>query len=374
MSGRADVPAEPLIRDGRIGWPEAAAILFMSEVMKAFLAFPERMAKGAMTAAWVVPIASALLSAVWIAAMVALLKRYPGLNLIDVSKKLAGRTVGALLGIAFFAYSAGLCAACAYQIGSALISTYLPRTPLSFLLILGFALGAYVAASGTEVVGRLCVVWGIFTACSVLLLVLLTIPSWGTEQFYPLLGPGVGALAKTAFVRQAVYSEIMVLGVIAAYIRKPRDIGRAAIWGTVASAVMLTVVVIAAHMVLTYPRLIQQSASLLRVARRVYLGRFFQRFDSLFVLIWLGSGVVRMGLGVYAGSIALASAFGLRAYRPLTPLVALATLVCASLIPDTSTSVIIDFDILRPYGVILIMGWPLAMFALSRLRPRRRRP
>ncbi|MGE5484230.1 MAG: GerAB/ArcD/ProY family transporter [Ignavibacteriales bacterium] len=359
--------------EGHIDWIEAVGIIVTYDVTKAFLIFPERMARDGITAGWTIPVFSALISILWLWPLVVVLRSHPGKNLVEVTGSLAGRAAALLVGLVYYAYILGLGATGAREITSALKVVVLPLTPASFLLGLGLVISLYIAYQGIEVLGRLCVIHATATIAVIILLSLIWAKSWNARLLFPLLGPGPGRLAVACVSRQAMYGEVLGLGIVAAYLRDPaEETGKTARWCLALSAFTLTLTVVTAMMVFPYPALVRIPMPFLRVSRLIYIGRFFQRLDALFVLVWLGAGMAKVSVGHYLAAVTLATALGLKTYKPLVILSGLIGFTIAWLIPDYSTAIILDFDIVRPYGNILLAGWPITLFLLDRWKGRNR--
>ena len=370
---RAGWKAQPTIPDGHIDVVQAAALLVVFDIAKAFLVFPERMARSAETAAWSVPLMSAALSALWLVPLVYVLKAHPRRNLVEITRERAGGFLAVVFGILYYGVVVGLIATGANEIGGALTMSVLPLTPPYVLRLAGFGAALYVASRGTEVFSRTCAAVAPFIILMVVALLLLSSPSWHLVNFTPLLGPGLKQLLATFLVRQAIYFELTGLGFVAVYLRNVEDTGRVAFISTVVSAVVLGIVVTAIQLVLPYPYLERQTAPFLRIARDVYLGRFFQRFEVVFIPAWLSNGVLDLAAGTYVGGLVLASVVKVGNYKVLSALTAVIAVTVSLLTPNVATAIVADFDIIRPYDVPFIYVWLVVLTVLTWLHGRTRK-
>ena len=295
------------IAAGHLGWLEVTAIILIYAMTKIFQIFPTRMAMKAQTAAWTVPIFSGILSALWIWALVSVLKANPGKDIISITRSLFGPYVAFVLGIVFYLYNLGIVGTSMGEMAETVATILLPLTPTVFLMAVTLLVSLYVALKGLEVVGRVSiavasVMLGLFAAVST-----LSINMWVLDSVFPLLGPGVATLLKTYVVRQAIFGEVLSLGVVAPYLRKPNDVGKVATHGTILIATALSLAVLTCQMVFPYPSLTRTVAPLLRVTRIVNLGRFFQRTDALLAPVWLIVGHMQVAIGILVASLAFAS-------------------------------------------------------------------
>lgn len=336
--------------------------------MKAFLAFPEQIARSGLTAAWFVPLGSALVSVFWMWPLAQLLAAYPGRNIIDITRKLFGRVLGTLSGFLLFSLGLALCAPCSHQTAQIMKMAILPRTPIFAIYILGFGVSLYIASLGIEVLGRISLVGVFVLVLSVMILLIFNVSYWSLTAFTPWLGPGVLPLLKTSALHQTTYDELLILGIVAPYLRVRRTIRPASFASLWISALVLTLVVIASQMTLSYPRLIIQTAAFLRVARKIFLGKFIQRLDAMFLTVWLIVSIIRTSLSLYSSTMGLCTALRKQNFRALMPVTVALTLVGAMLIPGLSEAVVLDFDIVRPFSLPVLIVWPWALYIVHRIK------
>lgn len=365
--GGSPIPA------GHIGWPEAVAMLVIVTVIKAFEFLPSRLASQAQTAAWTVPIFSGILSVPWLWALVSVLKANPGKDIVSITRSEFGPFVAFLFGAACFAFNIGITATVVRESTDAVGAVLLPLTPEMFFIALQLTVALYIALKGPEIVGRVSIPV-CFAAIGLLaLLATLSIGMWVRDSIFPLLGPGIPQLLKTYFVRQSVYTELLSLGLLAPYLRRPDDVGKVAARSMALAIAAITVAVLVCQMVFPYPSLTRVIEPLLRVSRILSLGRFLQRTDALLAPAWIITGHMHIAISILVGSLTLASTLNIKALGLPTVFTAAAVLGLTFLIPDMSTGIVVGFDILRPYSVVLLNVWPIALWAATRFRSRAKR-
>lgn len=348
-------------------------MLVILAVMKVFEFLPSRLASQAQTAAWTVPVFSGLLSVPWLWALVSVLKANPGKDIVSITRSEFGPHVAFLLGIAFYAFNIGITGTVVRESTDAIGAVLLPLTPEMVLISLGLAASLYIALKGPEVTGRVSIPV-VFAMLGLLaLLATLSIGMWVRDSIFPLFGPGIPQLLRTYFVRQSVYTELLALGMLAPYLRRPDDMGKVTVRSMALAVAAMTIAVLVCQMVFPYPSLTRVIEPLLRVSRILNLGRFLQRTDALLAPAWLITGLVHVAISILIGSLALASTLNGKSMGLLTTITAVAVLVLAFLIPDMSTGIVWGFDILRPYSVVLLYVWPIALWAATRYRSRTKR-
>ncbi|QUL98309.1 MAG: GerAB/ArcD/ProY family transporter [Candidatus Fermentithermobacillus carboniphilus] len=353
------------IDDGRIDWVEAAGLVVTFEITKAFLVFPEKIAKEGLTAAWTIPLVSGLLASLFIWVLVVVSKAHPGMNLIQITNYLAGPTVGFIAGVALYLYLMIIIVTGFREVADVLITVYMPLTPLGFFLASAYAVVFYVAFQNTETLARISVLTSTVVVGMAIILAALSIGRYNTDLVFPPLGPGLIPLFKKYGVRQSIYGEFLSLGMIAAYLREPRQVGKVAAVSLGISIFTFTLVVLTCQMVFPIPSLLRVSAPFLRVARVIKLGRFFQRLDSLFVFVWLGVSLLQAAVAIYLASLVLATVFHLQSHKPFVVLNVVAAYFGSWAIPNLAAALTIAFDLARPYGLLLLDIWPPTLLVLT---------
>ena len=372
LASRAQPLSEPL--QGHIGWVEASGLLLITLLSKVFLIYPVRMAMDGQTAAWSLPILSGMLSAIWLLPLSAVLSNHPGQGIIEITRALLGKFLAFLFGILYYVSQLALIALSASEISDALTGVMLPRTPRAFLLTAGLAIALYLATKGLETVARMSVPLTVVVILYLIATSALSLNQWNADSVFPLLGPGAIRLAKSAVVRQYMYGEILSLGILAPYLQEPKQAGRIA-WGcTLVSGAVFILVVLTCQMVFPYPTLSHAVEPVLRVTRLIYLGRFFQRFDAILSPIWLSTATLRVAAGIALLSTALSAVTSIKSLGVLMALTAAATGVLAAMVPDMATNMILSFDVVRPYSVILLMAWPIALWIADKAKRPADRP
>ena len=85
---------------------------------------------------------------------------------------------------------------------------------------------------------------------------------------------------------------------------------------------------------------------------------------------WLAAGHVQIAIGILVASLALGSTLNTKRLNLLTVITAALAVGASQLLPNMATVMVVDFDILRPYSVILLDTWPIALWAASLYRKR----
>ncbi|MDP2856612.1 MAG: GerAB/ArcD/ProY family transporter [Bacillota bacterium] len=362
------------IPQGHIGWLELTAILVVMATAKIYLIYSERMLRAGATASWSIPLIAGVLSLGWLLPLVHLLQKYPGKSLIEITRQLAGRPLAWAFGLVLFAYLLVVTATALEEVATILAIGILPLSPVRYLALIILAFAFALAMLGLEPLGRLCVFVIAGAFISIIVLALVSTPTWNYHHLFPLQGLGIAKVFAAGAISQAMYAEFIVIGLLTPYIRfrsgKSARIRRSVKWAWASSILIFTTVVLGVQMILPYPAGVNDAAPLLRAARELYLSRFFQRFDVVFLFFWIVAAVAQLAIGLYSAGLALSSAFSIHNHRPLVLLTAVLSLAYVQYVYDYSFTVVLDFDLMRPSSTVFVYVWVFVVLALSYLRRR----
>ena len=199
----------------KIGTREATAATVYFLSTKLLISFPQHMAEIGQTAAWIVPIISFAVATVGFLVMTALVKRYPGKNIVEASEEAGGPVLGTIASLGYFAFFFSSTALLIREFSETVSTALLPRTPLSVIMAV-FILATFVAVYlGIEAITRAASVGMPLIIGTLILLNLLLLPQSNFDSIFPLFGPGPGKLIYNGIIHSAIAGEVMFLSIIA---------------------------------------------------------------------------------------------------------------------------------------------------------------
>jgi spore germination protein KB len=319
-------------QEGKIDYREGLGLAFAAIATKTFLQVPSAFVAVGEMAAWQLPLVATLVSLVAFLPLVALLRRFPGQGIGAIAEETAG-WFGVLLTLAMALYFSVLGSVVLRNVAETFIATLLPETPPSVFLLALTGCAAFSSYRGIETLGRTA---SLFLPVSVLVVVSIVLLSWNRFHWpwlFPFWGRGFDVTIADGTLAAGGLSEVVILAAIGYAFRSAPELDRAGRNAILLSGLMLFAITIA--LVLSFGRqeAAEQSFPAYMIARNIYLGRFFQRVESLFVVAWFFGAAIKLSV-LFHGSLALLTdALRLPAYRPVIP--ALAVLWYAgSLLPE----------------------------------------
>lgn len=352
---------------GKIGMAEAISLCIVFIVTKIFLSFQVPIIDTANNAGWLAVLAASLIGVLGYLIIEAVLKRYPGKNIVEIGEELVGPVFNSFFSLGYLLFFIFLVAMGLRQFSERVITSFVEEMPISFAVFSFMAGVIIVSYLGLEAITRTSRLFSPILLVMFVLLIIASFPYWRMQYIYPLLGGGIAAIGKTAVTKGGMMAEIFILAVVNQSLpeKRLRAIGT---WSLAVSGFIFIITVLTTQMVFPYPVNAELSLPTFELAKIIYLGRFFQRLETAFMPIWAMSGLISLTIGIYAASFIAAAMLKIPYYRPLIlPLSVIA--IAVSFIPDNiAQAVIWDNNILRNYAWTVTIIPPLIYLLLGRLK------
>lgn len=351
---------------------EAVVLLTMSNMAKIFLSFPRSLVEVAGEAAWISSLAGLVLVLFQVVLFYTLLKNHPGKNIVDLTGEALGKIVGTAANVSYVLYFTAVGALFTRIYSEALLLTALPRTPISVVSTGYIAMALLGSYLGLEAMARSARITYPFVVAGISVLLLSLMPQWDATQLFPVLGNGPAGILEGA-VAAGASTEILLSAVIVLSFHGPGMFGKITARAMLMGFAYLTLLEIV--LILTILPITAQEYTLpfYELSRLIFLGRFIQRVESIFIIIWGFIGMIKVALTLYAAAVTLAGTFRLPDYQPLIWPLALIFFVSSLLPPDLPTTVEIESEYLRWAAWLITVIFPTLVLAADRLRNRGKR-
>ena len=341
-----------MVKEGTVGPAEAIILLAISSMARIFQPYPRSLVETCGSAAWMAPLGGLAVALTGVFVLSLVLKKSPGNTIIEITEQACGPVIGIVLNLVTVVFFMSVCSLFIREFSEALIIAALPNTPLSVIstsyIIVGL-LGAYLGIEALARTARLTYLY-ILGGIAVLLLALL--PQWNVNDLFPLLGMGPLNVFGLGTYSTAAVTEVIFAAVLVQAFGGTEKFGKIGARSMLIGFVFLMALM--ATMVMTLGRNASMEATLpfYNLSRDIYLGRFFQRVEALFVIIWSLIGGLKIALTLYGASVALARTLKLPDYRPLIWPLGLSIFITSLLPLDMPAAIKLDMNFLRPLALV----------------------
>jgi spore germination protein (amino acid permease) len=357
-------------KTGSFGPAEAIILLAISNIARVFLPYPRLLTEIGASATWMTPLGGLVVALFGIYLMYLVLKKKPGHTIIEITEHAFGPVLGTLINLLTVVFFIAVGTLFAREFSEAILIAALPSIPISAISISYLVMGMLGAFLGIEALARTARLSYPYIFGGIVILLLALIPQWSIYNLFPLLGNGPLQVFGSGTFSTASGTEIIFAAVIIQSmggVDQFRLVGyRAMLLGFATFIAILLVINLTFH----WETMAENTLPFYRLARGIYLGRFLQRVESVYVIIWSVVGFIKIAVTIYGAAVALARTLKLPDYRPLLwPLVVI-MFILSVLPPDLPTTVKLDAQWLRPFALIPNYLWPLLILMAYRLKRR----
>lgn len=353
-----------------IGIREATSVGIIFVITKIFLPFPREVVELGGTAAWLIVLIAVILCPLscWgIRGVITNAKK--GSSLITATEEIMGPFFGSLINIAYFSFFFLLTFIVLREFSDIIVTDILPKTPLAVVLLALLLPVSMIARSGIEVLGR--VSWltiGIIIASLVVLIIGGLMTYADPKALTPIWGTGRTKLVKSGLVQSSLFMELLVFGFIAPRMRRKKEWVKAAWWCIVISSLILLSTIITYLYVFPYPTGLRVNSPLLEISRLIIAGRWIQRVESIFLIVWLLCTVIKLSVGLYCSAATMSQMLKLPKDRMLVFPLAILIFYLALWPANETLAVNLEKEIIRTYGSILSIILPILTWWVGAIR------
>lgn len=349
----------------KIGHREALTLLTIMMSAKVFLSFPRDMALLGDSGGWIIVLFAGIISLIGFYFLNSLIHKYPFQSIIQISHNLTGGFLGMVLGIIIFVFFLLITSLMLRKFAESFILAILPRTPISTIMIFFLVLLIYATMLGIETLSRVAWFFGPYLLIALLTILFFALPQGSMSNLTPVLGTGLLPILKHSVVHISMFSEILLLGLIAPLVRKQDKIFGVGNYSLIIAIFINLVVTLTSIVVFNYVAAGRIIFPIFQLARLITYGEFIQRVEAVFVFLWFFTAGIQLGGLFYGSVISFAETFHIKEYRPLTFPIALIVLTL-SILPASMTDTILlnDFTLSNYYwGTAL--GIPFLLWFIS---------
>jgi spore germination protein KB len=305
-----------MIERGRISNTQAAMLSITSLTIIGHLILLTVIFAQSKQDGWIAAIFGSILGLVGIIALAKLSQCYPGLTLIEILFQhfsWVGKIIGTLYLFYFY-----IMVILATRLFAEAYQHIMVETPTWAFVTVILLLTSFIVYLGLETLGRLN---QIMLPVLVFFAVAVVFLTMGENKDYsnllPILGQGVGPVAKGSLSVMAWYGEFVIMGMVLPYVECPKKLVKTGIWsgaitllfflGPITGPIALFGPVEAAKM--TFPTFSE--------VRYITAGAVINRFDTIAILFWTVGLMIRIALFFYGLSLGIGQALRLPSYQPL---------------------------------------------------------
>ena len=215
-----------------------------------------------------------------------MLKQFPGSDILDISQFLSGNFFKNLIGTVFILYFIITSGFLLRNFCEGLKIVYYPLTNIIFILLL-FIIGIGISNSmGFNSTIRTTTLIFPLILISIVLLFFGNINNFSFNRIFPILGEGFSSTFLTGLTNIGAFSGIAYIYFLPPFLKEPEKLKKISILSILFSGLFILICIATLLFMFSIFVNTDEIMPLFTASRYIEFGSFFQRFESIFLLIW----------------------------------------------------------------------------------------
>lgn len=238
-----------------------------------------------------------------------LLRKFPGMDIIDISELVGGKVFKNIVGTIFIVFFIVSSSMLLRNFCESLKIIYYPMTDIVFIIAF-FVIAVYIG-NGLDFSATLKTNLIILPVVlvSIVFLFCANMKIFSVEKMFPILGEGVYNTFVAGLINVASFGGIAYLYFLPPLLKEPEKFKKIAIASIGTSVIYLIFSIATLLFMFSFFTTVSEITPLYTAARYIEIGTFFQRLESLFLLIWILA---------FACYISIVSKFSMNIFQKLT--------------------------------------------------------
>lgn len=219
--------------------------------------------------------------------MLICLKIFHGLDIIDISEYLGGKFFKTIFGFIFIAYFLINSSILVREFAEGLKVVYYPMTAIIYIVCF-FVLASFITNNfKLSSIAKTNLLVIIFVFFSIVFLFIGNFPNYSFQQIFPILGKGLTNTFITSLNNIYAFGGIVFLYFMPPLLKEPEKFKKIAISSILFNILYLFLAISCIIFMFSYVGDANDIMPLYSAARFLQFGTFFERLESLFLLIWI---------------------------------------------------------------------------------------
>ena len=265
---------------------------------------------------WFVVLTGFAISLGIIGIYIALMKRYPHKNILQMFEAVFGVYAGKIVSALYFFYFLSLAALNSRDVGNFVVGYILPDTPMIAVLVMFIFICSWAVRSGAETLVRFSFLFVVVSFIVIFLIYVLLVKDMKFSNLLPAFTlPPVKYVQGTHIVAVIPFCEIVVFLMMAPCLKEQDKAARSFLLGLLIGGITLLAIVI--RDIVTLGNLINIVAlPSYEAVKLIDIANILTRMEVLYAIELLFLQFFKVSILFYATVLALAHVLGLRSYKP----------------------------------------------------------
>ena len=226
------------------------------------------------------------------------LNKFPTFDLVDISNYLGWKFLKWVIGLLFIAYFIFFAGNLLHMFSTCLQIIYFPYTKQFYIALFFIISGICACIMRHNAIYRSTLIIFPFIVISTLFLFLSDIQFFNIEKMYPIFGNGLYTTFFTGITNMFAFQGLAYIFFTPPLLKEPAKIKKVAITSVILSCIFLLICVATVLFIFNGFVDTDELLPLFSAVKYIEFGSFFQKLDSIFVLIWILSFASYLGITI----------------------------------------------------------------------------
>ena len=337
--------------NSKISVPEAISVILIVLVAHTLVSLPKGLLNVTGSATIINLLYVGIIMFFLVLLIVKLFKDFGGQDIVDIANILGGPVFQKIIGMIFIFYFIFSNSVLLRNFCECLKTVYYPMTSLFFIL-LTFIIALCISNNfGFSVTTKINLIFLPIIFVSILFIFFANNENLSFENLTPILGNGLFDTFITGIGNLGAFGGIVFLYFIPPYLKEPKKLKKVAMLSIVLSIIYLIICVAIILLTFTFLLKVDEIMPLYSAARYIEFGSFFQRLESILLLIWIIGMTCYFSITLHIVMNIFKKITNIRNTKPLLITFALLMLSISLLPKNYAISKFLETDV-YPYLVI----------------------
>ena len=352
----------------KIGKFEAIALIIIVSMNQIFLNLSNIIIVNTGTSSWINIIVISTIAVVFCLLISKLFKPFPAHDIVDISEFLGKKTLKYIIGILYILFFIFISAVVLRYLTNSLKLIYFEKSPITFLLILFLIPVVFALRLGIKPISRVNLLFVPIVLISMIIIFFSTVGDFVPQRIFPILGFGANETFLIGLNNIFTFSAFAYLYFLIPLLKNPEDFKKVALSSIIISAIYIFLSVICLIMMFPFISFTDEMLSIYLLTRLIEFGKFFQRVDAIFVLIWILSAFSFLAITIEFANRILKKLLNLKTHKELSYSICAIIFSLALAFANFSTIKFMQNDVLRYFVIALVFCISLIILILANLK------
>lgn len=271
----------------KIGYVEAIALITIVMINKIILNTPKDIIAKTGPSSCINVIYISVIAIILAIIISKLFKKFPGRDILDISQFFGGKILSFLIGAAYIMLLIILTASIIKSLSETLRIIYFRTSPILYITLFFIVTSIICNRYSIKVISKANLIIAPIIFLSIMIILVSSIRNFMPERIFPILGYGVNQTFFSGLTNIFSFSGLLYLLFLPPLLDKPDKFKRMSVIAISISSIYLLLSVACLLLSLSFTMHSDESFSLYVLTRNLVYGRFIQRVDAIFILVWI---------------------------------------------------------------------------------------